>query len=204
MELRMPDGDNWRDPLAFDEVVKKYGAWTAASIFLGNGQYTFMPPFVDYRLRRFVQIVSDLVPKPFKHLRVLDLACCEGQYAVEFALQGAEVVAIEIRDPHLAKTRFVKDHLRLDNLTLFQDDVRNLSREKYGVFDVVLCSGILYHIDAAHVFGFIKNIAEVCGRMAIFDTFISLNARELVEFEGKSYYGFNFIEHEKKATPVDS
>jgi len=197
------DGNNWQTSLSFDEVVKKYGKWTAMSICLGEGQYTIMPPAVDYRLRCYAQIVSDLIPKSFKQIRVLDLGCCEGHHGIEFALQGAEVVAIEIRDANLAKAHFIKERLHLDNFKIHQDDVRNLSKEKYGVFDVVLCAGILYHIDAANVFNFVKNIFEVCGRLTIFDTFVSLSARRAVEFEGKTYYGLDYVEHEKNATEED-
>jgi predicted RNA methylase len=74
---------------------------------------------------------------------VLDLACLEAHYAIEFALHGARAVGIEYRDESLAKARFAKEHLRLDKLELFKDDVRNLSRERYGEFDLVICSGIL-------------------------------------------------------------
>lgn len=196
----MPTDDNWQAPLSFDEVAKKYGEWTAMSIHLGDGQYTIMPPVVDHRLRRLVQIVSDLAGKPLNQLRVLDLACLEGHYGLEFALHGAEVVGLDIRDANLAKAQFAKAHLRLDNLKLYHADVRNLSKEKYGVFDVVLCAGILYHIDAAHIFSFVKSIFEVCGHFVIFDTFISLKARDSVRFEGETYYGMNAFEHEKNTT----
>ena len=47
----------------------------------------------EIKLRRIVQIVSDIVGKPFHELRILDLACLERLYAIEFARCGAEVVA---------------------------------------------------------------------------------------------------------------
>jgi hypothetical protein len=34
----------------------------------------------------------------------------------------------------------------LPNVEFVTDDVRNFSRERYGAFDVVICSGILYHL----------------------------------------------------------
>lgn len=97
-------------------------------------------------------------------LRVLGLACLEGLYAVEFARQGARAVGIEGRDVNLEKVRFVKKALGLDNLDLHHDDVRNLSLEKYGEFDVVLCLGILYHLDAPDVFHFVESIGRVTRR----------------------------------------
>ena len=77
-----------------------------------------------------------------------------GHYAIEFAMQGATVVGIEGRESNVQKAIFAKDILNLENLTFYQDDVRNLSAEKYGQFDIVLCSGILYHLDSSDVFPF--------------------------------------------------
>lgn len=166
------------------------------SIHLGEGVYT-LPPAPDGRLTRIVQAVSDLAGKPFSQLRVLDLACAEGHYAIECARHGAEVVGIEFREESLAKARFVQNHLGLDRLTFHQDDVRNLSKDRYGEFDVVICSGILYHLDVPDVFHFVHRIYDVCTRLVFFDTEVALRPIETVEFEGFRYHGDWFIEHEE-------
>jgi len=168
------------------------------SIHLGGDTYT-LPPAPDARLRRLVQVTSDLAGKPLCQLRVMDLACLEGHYAIEFAMQGAEAVGIEYRAESIAKARFVKDYLHLDRLVFYQDDVRNLSRERYGEFDVVICSGILYHLDAPDVFHFVHRIFEVCTRLAIFDTHVALHAEETVEFENQRHGGVWFQEHDESA-----
>jgi 2-polyprenyl-3-methyl-5-hydroxy-6-metoxy-1,4-benzoquinol methylase len=71
-----------------------------------------------------------LLGKPISQARVLDLACLEGHYAIEFALHGAEVTAIEIREANIAKARYAKEQMGLGRLRLVQDDVRNVSVEK--------------------------------------------------------------------------
>lgn len=168
------------------------------SIHLGEGVYT-LPPAPDGRLTRIVQAISDLAGKPFDQLRVLDLACAEGHYAIECAMQGAEAVGIEFREESLAKARFVKDHFHLDRLTFYQDDVRNLSKEKYGEFDVVICSGILYHLDTPDVFHFVRRMYDVCTRFVFVDTEVALRPTETVEFEGFQYHGDWFIEHDERS-----
>lgn len=187
-----------QQPSSIDEVRRQYGDWTAMSIHLGGDLYTLRPA-LDGRLRRILQIACDLAGKPLSQLRVLDLACLEGHYGVELALHGAEVVGIELREANLAKARYVKDYLRLDRLTLCQDDVRNLSLEKYGQFDLVICSGILYHLDAPDVFHLVRRIFEVCTRLAIIDTQIALLPQVEVTFENEVYHGLWYTEHEESA-----
>src|SRR5215213_4154131 len=143
------------------KVIELSGDWTDHNIHIAGDLYTIGEDVVSTRLRRIVQIVSDVSGEPLANLRVLDLACLEGLYAVEFARQGAQAVAIEGREVNLEKVKFVKKALGLDNLTVCHDDVRNLSPEKYGEFDVALCLGILYHLDAPDVFRFAENIARV-------------------------------------------
>src|ERR1700683_4722868 len=187
-----------QQPSSIDEVRRQFGDWTAMSIHLGGDLYTLRPS-LDGRLRRILQIACDLAGKPLDQLRVLDLACLEGHYGIELALHKAEVVGIELREANLAKARYVKDYLRRDRPTFFQDDVRNLSLEKYRQFDLVICSGILYHLDAPDVFHFVRRIFEVCTRLAIFDTQIALHPGETFRFENETYHGLWHTEHDESA-----
>src|SRR5882757_5826923 len=114
-------------------VVDKFGPWTASNIHLGDHSYTIGEEIHgdEIKLRRILQVVSDTTRRPLKGLRLLDLACHEGIYAIEFARHGASVVGIEGRQAHIEKGRFVQDVLSLKNLNIVQDDVRNLSKNKY-------------------------------------------------------------------------
>jgi len=184
-------------PQSLEDVKARYGSWTAMSIHLGGGRYTLTPPQADRRLKRFVQMVADLAGKPLDKLRVLDLACLEGHYAIEFALHGAQSVGIEGREANIEKARCVQKELSLTNVEFYQDDVRNLTREKYGGFDVVICAGILYHLDTPDVFDVVKSIYSVCDRLAIFETFVSLRDTHPFEYDGKKYWGLHYKEHDE-------
>ena len=183
-----------------DGVIDRYGEWTAMSIRIAEGLNTLEPQNPDDRLARLVQLASDLSHKPLAETRVLDLACLEGHYAIEFGLQGAEVVGIEVREANLAKARFAKEALGLDRVSFVQDDVRNLSLEKYGQFDIVICSGILYHLDTPDVFEFVEHIAGVTTGLALIDTHISLSDRVSFDYKGSRYWGCYYSEHNPKAT----
>jgi hypothetical protein len=180
-----------------NDVIKKHGDWTAHNICLNDGVYTIAPKIVgdEVKLRRIVQCVFDLAGGSVEGLRILDLACLEGLYAIEFARHNAKCVGIEGREANIAKARFTKEALRLDNLDLFQDDVRNLSEEKYGRFDVVLCLGLLYHLDAPDVFQFIEKLSEVSASICIVDTRIALSPNAHYTYRDKVYSGLKGEEH---------
>lgn len=181
------------------QVIERSGDWTDHNIHIAGDLYTIGADVISPRLRRIVQIVSDVSHAPLASLRILDLACLEGLYAVEFARQGAQAVAIEGREANLEKVWFVKKALGLANLDLHQDDVRNLSPEKYGEFDVVLCLGILYHLDVPDVFHFVENISRVTRRFAVFDTYVSTASQEVHTHGGNPYWGREVFEHEPDA-----
>ena len=147
------------------------------------------------RRARINQIVIDYSRKPLSESRILDLACLEGDFSAEFAFRGAEVVGIEGRRINLerANARF-----SFPTLKFIQDDVRNLSREKYGKFDVVLCMGILYHLDEPDCFKLLESIAGVCTGFAVIDTHISFTGNEIVTYKDHEYRGWHYIEYKNK------
>jgi len=186
-------------------IVERFGPWSAHNIFLEGDVYTIKKGIAgdEVKLRRILQNVSDLSRRPLDSLRVLDLACLEGLYAVEFARHGAKVVGIEGREANLAKARFAKEVLALENLEFVQDDVRNLSKAKYGQFDVVLCLGILYHLDAPDVLAFLEQMADVCRDFALIDTHVSLVPEKSFLHRGRKYWGRAYQEHAAGSPPQE-
>ena len=191
------------------EIVEQFGDWTKHNMHLMDDTYTYNqnhPRFKEHlvkrgvRLHRIIQIISDITNQPLNNLRVLDLACLEGLYGIELARHGAEVIGIEGREANVVKARFAKDVLALDNITFVQDDVRNLSVEKYGRFDVVLCLGILYHLEAPDVFHFVERMSDVCKRVTIIDTHIGIKANNSYIYQGQEYHGWSYTEHSSKST----
>jgi SAM-dependent methyltransferase len=189
-----------------ESVAAEYGPWTAHNIHLGDGLYTIVPGIEggnEFRLQRIVQIVSDVSQRPLHELRILDLGCLEGLFAIELARQGAEVVGIEGREANLAKAQFARDVLGLHNLDLVQDDIRNLSSAKYGEFDVVLCLGVLYHLEAPAVFAFLEQIANVCRGFAIIETHVSTVRSKQFAYNGRTYRGSTLEEPTSSANEHD-
>jgi len=179
-----------------EELINRYGEWTATNLYLGHGIWTRQKSDnPNRRTRRFAQIAKDLFGKDIDNCRILDLGCLEGEYAIEFGLNGAKVVGIEGREANIEKAKFASEVLGLKNIEFKKDDVRNISTEKYGKFDIIICSGILYHLPANDVCPFVYNISNMAKRLVIFDTHISLHPTQTIMYQEKQYHGHNYIEH---------
>lgn len=178
-------------------IQARYGPWTAHNIRLADGLYTISPePAGDeVKLRRVTQLACDVFGGSLAGLRVLDLACLEGMYSLELARRGAEVVAIEGREANVEKARFAARTLGLD-VDFRLGDVRDLSREHHGEFDLVLALGILYHLDADDLFSVIERIGAVTRRALIVDTGVGSAGDESFG----DYRGTRLVEHRADST----
>lgn len=186
-----------------DALVERHGPWTAHNVRLAQDVWTISqePAGDEVKLRRVTQIVSDLCGGSLAGVRVLDLACLEGMYALELARRGADVVGIEGRESSVEKARFAARALDLERVEFVQDDVRNLSVERYGSFDVVLCLGILYHLDVPDLFAFVERASEACRRALVADTAVGARASETHRHDGQPYRGRRLVEHAPGSTP---
>lgn len=120
-----------------------------------------------------------LYPQGFGDLRLADLGCLEGGYTVEFARMGfGEALGLEIRPDNFANCMFVKGRVNLPNLRFVNDDVWNLAR--HGVFDVIFCGGILYHLETPK--RFIELMAEVVRKAVLINTHFA-TAAPIVEYK---------------------
>lgn len=147
------------------------------------------------RLKRVVQIAADLINKPISNCRVLDLGCLDGIFSIEFALQGAETVGVEIREDSIERAKFCKKALNLENLTFIQKDARDISVEIEGKFDVILCSGLLYHLTASDSIKLISQMYEMTNHLLIIDTHIALKPEVSFPNNSAEYWGKYFLEH---------
>lgn len=150
----------------------------------------------DARVARMARIVMDLSGGSLDGLRVLDLACDEGNFANQLAVIGAsEVIGIEARGSvNVARDR-ARSH-KLSNVRFEQGDVRHVTSASHGTFDVVLCLGILYHLDTPDFFEFARNLAQLTKPQgfAIIETQISLTRKREEEFGGQHYRGKSYLE----------
>lgn len=192
-DLSQATPDELREGL---RAITEEGPPWSRQTYLRDGVYTVgdRPLATDFRLRWLLQLASDLSHGEIGGLRVLDLGCEEGHFAVEFARHGAEVVAVDVREEHLRRAEFLAEATGA-SLRTVRADVRELDLAALGEFDLVLCLGLHYHLDTPDLFDFFETLAHLCrGALVLYGNF-SLAPREAREHGGKRYHGASVFEH---------
>lgn len=145
--------------------------WTSHKVPLATGVYTLdqpeVPPIAaDGRTAIIRQTLPLLCGRrSFAGLRLLDLGCLEGGLALEMARHGMEVVGVEGRRENYEKCALLKHYFGLPNLRFLHLDVRQLAPDTHGRFDVVLCCGLLYHLEDP--FGFLALLHRLTHRGSV-------------------------------------
>jgi hypothetical protein len=79
---------------------------------------------------------------------VIDIACHQGWFSTKIAQMGAQdVLAVDAREEHVADATLIRDTLGLRNLRIAQSDVHALTPQTFGMFDIVLMLGLIYHLE---------------------------------------------------------
>lgn len=131
------------------EINQHMPAFTAHNIRLDDGSFT--KPDLGWEmtehplLKAIVRLLGRNYPNGFKGKTVVDLGCLEGGYTAEFARLGLDSTGIEVRQSNFENCLRVKAGIDLPNLRFVRDDAWNI--DKYGVFDIVFCCGLLYHLN---------------------------------------------------------
>jgi SAM-dependent methyltransferase len=176
------------------ELEARYGAWTAVNCQLAEGVTTLRPGSVNFdeKTRRCVRIAQDFVGSDLTGLRVLDLGAGEGGLSLELAARGARVVCVEGRRVNIAKAEFAASALGLE-IDFRCQDVRELREDER--YDVTLCFGLLYHLDAPSAVRLVEVIGRVTDRLLILDTHFSVTSPEAVTVGDVEYRGRTFVEY---------
>lgn len=181
-----------------DESIIELGKESSWSnhIPLPNGKWTFdKDTFKHTRLKRIAQVLKDVLNKPMNESRILDLGSLDGLFPLEFAFQGSETVGVEVRESNYQKAQFCKEAWNLDHLTYHQMNALDISPEKMGYFDAIVCSGLLYHLTANDSYKLLQKMYSMATRVVVIDTHISLIKERKFELDGDEYWGKYHEEH---------
>lgn len=152
------------------------------------------------KVRRVLQLTEDLAG-PLDGLRILDLGCGEGVYAIEAALGGATVLAVDAREERMREGREVAERHGIGGVEFQLRDAREVTRERDGGFDAVWCLGLLYHLDSDDALALLEESARLAGRLLVVDTLVAERTDASAERDGRTYRGTRVREHEDGDTP---
>jgi len=157
------------------------------------------------RARAIAQAVADLVrPGALDGVRAIDLGAGPGTLGAELAARGASVTAVEGRAASVAAIEALGRELGLgERLQARHADVRSLDWETLGRFDVVLCSGLLYHLELNDIVALAGRMRAACERLTVVDTEVAWGPLAAESSAGRSYHGLRYREFSADATAAE-
>jgi 2-polyprenyl-3-methyl-5-hydroxy-6-metoxy-1,4-benzoquinol methylase len=186
-----------------DSVRNRYGAWTAHNIELPHGITTLgerNDELID-RIDYIADIVETTMGSQLSGASVLDLGCLEGGFAIRFAEYGASVVhGIDVREQNIAKADCARTILGLQNVSFFRADVMDLDGCNFLLpeYDIVLCAGLLYHLDYPQLRVFLESVRRRCSAIVVFDTHHAEDpSQRICNIDGTVLFGSSVRERNK-------
>ena len=102
-------------------------------------------------------------------LSAVDLACHQGWFSTQLAQSGVgRVIGVDARPEHIADAGLIRDALRLPQIELVESDVHALDTQSLGTHDLVLCFGLIYHLE--NPVGALRVARALTRRMCIVET----------------------------------
>lgn len=79
---------------------------------------------------------------------VIDLACNQGYFSAQMAARGAASIhGIDARQEHIDDALLIHRAMGYDNFSAEVCDIEDVSKERFGQFDIVLMLGLIYHLE---------------------------------------------------------
>jgi len=123
----------------------------------------------ETRLHMMERALADAFPDGLAGLSAVDLACHQGFFAMELAKLGCtDVLALDARREHVADATLMRDALGLTRVQPEVCDVHDAFASQYGTHDVVLCFGLIYHLE--NPVGALRRARELCKGVCLVET----------------------------------
>ncbi len=119
------------------------------------------------------EMLEDAVKAHFgerlKAIRAVDVGCHEGYYSLALRGMGVpEVLGLDYRDDNLRRARFVAAQLGVSGLRYLQADAEELNPASLGEFPLVLCFGLLYHLE--NPMRVLRRLHALTGELLVLET----------------------------------
>jgi tRNA (mo5U34)-methyltransferase len=165
------------------------------SFQLPNGTYLEGAMPLEYQLQR---LASFGLPLNLNGKRALDIGPWDGFFTFELEKRGADLTAIDYVD--LDTFRALHRAFR-STARYFQMDVYELDRRAIGVFDIVLCLGVMYHLKYPLLA--LEKICAVTTDVCIIETFVT-DGDEWSQGTAKPIPSIEFYERDELGGQMDN
>lgn len=130
----------------------------------------WMKHFHHYRKKH---IFSNLLEyTSLKNSNILDIGCNEGFYSFAALEFGAKSVkGLDLRNENISRAKKIKQYCDYTNCEFELGDVSDETILNYGLFDIVFCFGVLYHLENPMLA--IRNLRKVTKRFLVVDSVVT-------------------------------
>lgn len=112
----------------------------------------------------------------------IDLACHQGWFSSQLVKLGFDpVLATDARDNHIADAKLIFEALdQSGKIQTLQSDVHALDANILGQFDLVLCFGLIYHLE--NPIGALRKAFSLCKNVCLIETQIAPGQNGVVDY----------------------
>src|SRR5262249_49146723 len=128
-------------------------------------------------------------PRDFTGKTVLDVGCNAGFYSIAAKLRGAQsVVGIDQGRHCIDRALLIRDVLALEGMTFQNKDGHDVD-ESFGMFDVIINTGVIYHLQ--NPMDFLARMGRMTRERMYLETEVLVDPRytEYAWFIEKEYCG---------------
>jgi tRNA (mo5U34)-methyltransferase len=139
------------------------------------------------RTQMLLSVVNQNFGNNIDTLRAIDLACHQGWFSIELAKRGfSEIVSVDARNEHVMDTQIMSQIYEFDHIIhTHVSDVHDLDAKALGGFDLVLCLGLIYHLE--NPIGALRKAHALCKRVCVIETQIAPGQTGLVDYGSYEY-----------------
>jgi SAM-dependent methyltransferase len=146
--------------------------------------------------RNFTKLRQEFITEFLGHVRgqfdltsAIDVGCGVGDLTKFLSNQGYRVTGVDGRGENVAEAK-----RRYSNINFVVQDAEDLSKEDVGTFDLVLCFGLLYHLE--NPFRAIRRLHSLTGKILLVETMCfpsSSTTMELLDEGVAEDQGLNYV-----------
>jgi hypothetical protein len=135
----------------------------------------------DTRWSMAEEALRSAFPEGASRASAIDLACHQGWFSLKLREFGfGSVHGIDARQQHVEDARLIASATGAEHVAFSRGDVHALSAAIVGTHDLVLCFGLLYHLE--NPVGALRVARALCTRLCLIETQVAPGQTGVVDY----------------------